>query len=244
MTSSRIESSESIIGDILTDTRPSMPASCLVLLAQLLPCVLLMLFGWGFDDLRAFVTSAARSGFAIVLLAAGIAVLKLRLDVHPLRKGSEPLGHQNVELAALLLASLFLLWFLPFADRRHIFVFGQSYWRYLGLLFCVAGAGVRLLALRDLGAHFSAYVTLQPGHQLVRRGVYGKVRHPLYLSLLLIPTGIALVFDSLLFVPIVGLALVFVSDRIKKEEHLLASRFGSTFADYRRSTWSVLPLIY
>jgi protein-S-isoprenylcysteine O-methyltransferase Ste14 len=144
----------------------------------------------------------------------------------------------------LLLLSLALLWFLPFADRRKILTLRGDYWRYIGLFLCCIGIIVRLLAMRTLGAQFSAYVTLQPNHRLIHHGIYGSIRHPLYLSLLLIPTGIALVFASWLALPIILLAAVFVFDRIGKEERLLASHFIAEFEEYRRRTWRLIPLVF
>jgi len=112
-----------------------------------------------------------------------------------------------------------------------------------GLLLCCVGVSVRILALKALGGHFSAYVTLQPNHRLVQEGIYNRIRHPLYLSLLLAPSGIALVFASYLALPILALAMAFVLDRIRKEERLLAEHFGLEFEDYRRDTWQLIPLV-
>ena len=147
-------------------------------------------------------------------------------------------------MVVLLLLSLCLLWFLPFADRRHILTFRQEYWRYPGLLLCCIGIVVRLLALKALGPHFSAYVTLQPNHRLIQDGIYANIRHPLYLSLLLAPAGVALVFASYLALPILLLAAIFVWDRIRKEERLLAAHFGPAFEEYQQSTRMLVPWIF
>ena len=103
---------------------------------------------------------------------------------------------------------------------------------------------MRLYAMRDLGSHFSAYVILQPEHRLVERGVYGSIRHPLYLSLLLVPAGIAMVFTSLLALPIFALAAIFVADRISQEEKMLAEHFGSQFSAYQSRTWMLIPGLF
>jgi protein-S-isoprenylcysteine O-methyltransferase Ste14 len=215
----------------------------ITLILQLTTAILLIIWGWGFDDLSMFFSNPARTCFVVVALAGAITAALLGLYMHPLRKGSLPVGNQNLQLGILLLLSAFLLWFLPFADRRNILTIKQNPWRYLGLLLCSIGVGVRILALKALGKHFSAYVTLQPHHRLVRDGIYRRIRHPLYLSLLLVPAGIALVFDSYLALPILALAMVFVFDRIRKEERLLTVHFGLEFEDYRRATtWQLIPL--
>jgi protein-S-isoprenylcysteine O-methyltransferase Ste14 len=218
--------------------------SALTLAVQLLPAILLVLLGWGFDDLPAFFANPARAAFAALLVAAALAAVLLRLDLNPLRQGATPAGTQTVQLAPLLALSLALLWFLPYADRRTILTLRHESWRYIGVLCCVLGAAVRLLALKSLGPNFSAYVTLQPNHRLVQQGIYARIRHPLYLSLLLLPTGIALVFASKLAWPVLALAALFVIDRMRREERLLASHFAAEFENYKRRTWKLIPLLF
>jgi protein-S-isoprenylcysteine O-methyltransferase Ste14 len=215
--------------------------SSFTLAVQLLPAILLVMLGWGFDNLSAFFLNPARAGLAALAFASAAIAVILRLDFDPLRKGSNPQGHQGFQLGVLLFLSLVLLWFLPFADSRQILTLQYSYWRYLGLALLCVGAGVRLFALRALGKHFSAYITLQPDHRLVRDGIYAHIRHPLYLSLLLLPTGIAFVFNSALAAPILLLAAAFVMDRIRKEDRILARHFGEEFEEYRRHTRALLP---
>jgi protein-S-isoprenylcysteine O-methyltransferase Ste14 len=218
--------------------------SAFILAVQLVPGVLLVSLGWGVNDLSGFLRNPARAGLTVVVIAAVLAAIFLRLDFQPLRKGPAPIGKQNLQLGVLFILSLSLLWFLPFADRRSILTLRHDYLRDLGLLLFCIGVTVRVLALDTLGECFSAYVTLQPNHRLVLHGIYARIRHPLYLSLLLAPTGVALVFASSLALPILALAAIFVFDRIPKEEHLLAAHFGSMFEDYRNRTWKLIPFVF
>ena len=218
--------------------------SASILAGQLSICALLVLLGWGFDKLPALFLNPARGGLAVVVLVGATAAVVSGVDFHPLRRGITPVGNQSLQLGILLLFSLALLWFLPFADRRNILALQHSYWRHLGLLLCCIGVAVRIAALKTLDRQFSAYVTLQPDHRLVQHGIYARIRHPLYLSLLLIPTGVALVFASLLALPILVLSAAFVFDRMRKEERLLAAHFASEFEDYRRSTWKLIPFLF
>lgn len=213
-------------------------------MGQFLPFILLILLGWGFDDVSTFFASWARIGLISVALAGVLAIAFLGLELHPLRKGTSALGKQSLEIGILWFLSLFLLWFLPFADRRGLLTLQHDRWRDAGLLLCSIGAGVRLLAMNSLGQYFSAYVTLQPNHCLVQEGIYGHIRHPLYLSLLLMPAGMALVFSSILVLPILLLSFVFVLDRIQREEQLLSEHFGPQFDDYSRRTWRLLPFFW
>jgi protein-S-isoprenylcysteine O-methyltransferase Ste14 len=217
--------------------------SAIILIAQLAPCIFLMFMGWGLSDVRGFLANPARAGFIALILAGAIAVFVLRIDMNPLRKDSSPTGSQSLQLATLLILSLALLWFLPFSDRRGILTLKSNDWPYIGLLLFSIAVIVRVAGLKSLGNYFSAYVVLQPSHRLVRKGIYRKIRHPLYLSLLLAPPGVALIFASFLVLPVSFLALLFVRDRIREEECLLASHFGPEFEDYRRNSWKLIPFV-
>jgi protein-S-isoprenylcysteine O-methyltransferase Ste14 len=214
---------------------------CFTLAIHLIPILLLLLMGWGRSHWREFFGNPARAGLISVIILGAGAVLLLRLDLHPLRRGRSAAGQQAPVLVMLALASLFLIWFLPFADRRQILTFPNQFLRYLGLGLCIVGIAVCLLALAKLGRYFSAYVTLQDEHRLVQSGIYGTIRHPLYLSLLLAGPGFALVFASFLTLPILAMAAVFVSIRIREEDRLLESRFGAEFQAYRRCTGAIFP---
>jgi protein-S-isoprenylcysteine O-methyltransferase Ste14 len=215
-----------------------------ILLLHVIAVLLPMLLGWGMYDWRGFLAEPARAALFAAILAGAVMLLLLKMDLNPLRNGHESDSAQGKLLLMLLIASLGLLVWLSRADRVGIAVFHSALVRWLGLGMCVIGAAIRVLALRRLGPQFSAYVTLQHRHRLIKRGIYGRIRHPLYLSLLLAGPGVALVFRSHLVWPILFVALVFIVDRIRREEALLASHFGASFSRYRARTWALLPRIY
>ena len=212
--------------------------------AQVAAGVLLLVSGWGWRGAAGFLANPARAGLlGLAALGAGCAVIG-RIEMQPLRKGLLPTGRQGWWLGLLLAFSLVLLLFLPYADRHSLWVWRAAWPRYAGLALCAVGGLVRLAALRQLGPQFSAYVTLQPGHALVQEGIYGSIRHPLYLSLLLVPTGTAMVFASWLALPIFAASVIFVADRIGQEERLLAETFGAEFRAYQKRTKMLLPGVW
>jgi len=223
----------------------------LILAAHLIAILAPIFLGWGLSDLPAFFAQPARAGLILLIAVGAIAVLILRIDLDPLRTGTPATTVESRTLLALTACSILLLAFLPYADRHHILTIegaaGQQHLQnalpWLGVLLCAVAGLVRILALRELGNHFSAYVTLQPSHQLIQTGVYSVIRHPLYLSLLLAGPGVALIFASHLVWPIAAAAAVFTADRIRLEEILLAQAFPSAFPAYRDSTSALLPFI-
>lgn len=215
------------------------------LLAQVALALLLLFFGWGFDDWRGFMSHPARAGLLAIALVGILVVLVWRLDLQIFRRGQRPVGRQRLGLAGLLGVALFLVWFLPYADRRGVFTFTQAEaLRYVGVLLYAAGSVIVLFALRALGRQYSAYVTVQDGHQLVQSGIYSVIRHPIYLRALLVSVGLPLVFRSWLVLVLLPLVGVFVAFRIRQEEKLLAEQFGEQFEAYRRRTWRLVPYLY
>jgi protein-S-isoprenylcysteine O-methyltransferase Ste14 len=115
----------------------------------------------------------------------------------------------------------------------------QNVASWLGIVPVLSGIALRASALRALGSGFSS--AIDPGPVLVVRGVYGHVRHPSDLGLLLLSTGIAVLGESLVAgvaVLVVGLS---VGLRIRREEAALSERFQGAHAFYRRRVRALLP---
>ena len=110
-------------------------------------------------------------------------------------------------------------------------------------LFAVGGA-LRLWPVFVLGRRFSGLVAIQPGHTLVTSGVYGVIRHPSYLGLLVNALGWALAFRSGVGVLLTALLVPPLLVRIHAEERLLRDQFGSEYEAYCRRTWRLIPGLY
>jgi protein-S-isoprenylcysteine O-methyltransferase Ste14 len=87
-------------------------------------------------------------------------------------------------------------------------------------------------------------VAIQPGHTLVTTGVYGVIRHPSYLGLLVSSLGWALAFRSWLGVLLVALLIPPLIARIRAEERLLRSQFGAEYDAYCCRTSRLIPGVY
>lgn len=61
--------------------------------------------------------------------------------------------------------------------------------RWTGVVICGAGGLLRLIPVYVLGRRFSGLVAIQENHKLETRGVYGLVRNPSYLGMMLTALG-------------------------------------------------------
>jgi protein-S-isoprenylcysteine O-methyltransferase Ste14 len=135
--------------------------------------------------------------------------------------------------------------FLPaYADRQKIWVVDGERVRCVGVALFAAGGALRLWPVFILGHRFSGLVAIQSGHAMVTRGVYGTIRHPSYLGLLIGSLGWGLAFNSWVGVLLAVALLPPLVARIHAEEGLLAAEFGAAYAAYRGHTWRLIPGVY
>ncbi len=78
--------------------------------------------------------------------------------------------------------------------------------------------------------------------QVITTGVFSIVRHPIYLSLILLYLGFILLSLSLLSVLVWILIIVFHYIISRYEEKLLIQRFGSAYEEYKKKVPMLLPI--
>jgi protein-S-isoprenylcysteine O-methyltransferase Ste14 len=111
----------------------------------------------------------------------------------------------------------------------------------LAILLVAAGLGLAIWARWHIGEFWSGWVTLKVDHQLIRSGPYARVRHPIYSGLLLAFAGTALYVGE--WRTLLGFALVLVGlwQKARREEALLAGRFGAAYDEYCKHTGALIP---
>ena len=114
---------------------------------------------------------------------------------------------------------------------------------WTAVVLCIAGLLFALWARFILGRNWSSVVTLKEGHELVERGPYRFVRHPIYTGMLAMFFATALVQRH--FAGFVGVLLMFVSFWVKLglEENLMLQQFPEQYAAYRRRTRRIIPFV-
>ncbi|HEV7776427.1 MAG TPA: isoprenylcysteine carboxylmethyltransferase family protein [Luteibacter sp.] len=121
------------------------------------------------------------------------------------------------------------------------FVPHSTLFESIGLFFCVVGAAVACWARYLLGENWSATVQLKDDHQLITRGPYKIVRHPIYLGMLLLLFGNAVLVGD--WRGVLAVVIVFLSfwRKLRLEERWLSGHFGDTYREYAARTHALLP---
>jgi len=135
-----------------------------------------------------------------------------------------------------------LLWMVYPAPLRFADFALPAGLRWAGAVLFAGGALLVFWTNRNLGPNFSSTLILRDGHELIERGPYRWVRHPMYTSFVILSIGMLLLSANwvigggpLLFLPLLMLV------RTPREERMLLARFGDDYRAYMARTGRYLP---
>jgi protein-S-isoprenylcysteine O-methyltransferase Ste14 len=190
---------------------------------------------------------AARRLGGLVAIAAGSTALPGAVSA--VRERGAVSGRPELVFTPLRLLVIAVGWFgaaaaawrpLPIRPGR------AARWTLLagGLALYLTGMGMALAGRLALGASYrpssSLGATLAPDHRLVTTGPFARVRHPMYLGLMLAAFGAVAVYRTwatVLFV--IQLPILVV--RARREDELLERTFGEAWQRYRARVPAWLP---
>jgi len=112
----------------------------------------------------------------------------------------------------------------------------------LTLFFIGLGIGLWALFYNKLG-NFNIQPKLKKGSSLITTGIYSKIRHPMYTSVIVIMFAIFLttptLLEGLFFMALVAILVL----KARKEESLWIAH-DKTYLDYRKRTKYFIPYIF
>jgi protein-S-isoprenylcysteine O-methyltransferase Ste14 len=190
--------------------------------------------------------NTARHFLGVLLVVGTPPAIGFWLVIHPFTRQWRRLDLRlSYALLALLMIGMGALLFLA-----RSFLLGADLgtsWPLIGLgAVCYLGAlALTLRVRRQLSFRTFAGVpelssSASPG-QLLQDGIYGVIRHPRYLGVILGVVGHALVVNHAGAYLVVLLCLLAFIPLIRLEERELASRFGAAYTAYRARVPALIP---
>jgi protein-S-isoprenylcysteine O-methyltransferase Ste14 len=196
---------------------------------------------WGAGGFGVFFSVPARIALVLVGFALGIAAL---FSQGHLGAGEREDRSNRWVIAVFGVLGLLLGYVPAYTERIGAWIIDGDVVRWLGVVLSAAGGALRIWPVYVLGRRFSGLVAIQKGHRLVTDGVYGLIRHPSYLGLLINALGWALAFRSGVGVLLTALLIPPLLARIRAEETLLRAHFGGEYEQYSQRTSRLIPGIY
>ncbi|HMI31715.1 MAG TPA: isoprenylcysteine carboxylmethyltransferase family protein [Candidatus Limnocylindrales bacterium] len=133
------------------------------------------------------------------------------------------------------------------AAVNHKWVSANPTWAQwiLGVVLGLTGFAIRIIAKKTLGRFYTVRVQLQQDHEVIDTGIYGLVRHPLYLGFILEWLAPPLILGSPAGFLLTTLPIVIgVLQRIPREEALLTEGMGEKYRAYMGRTKRLIPGVW
>jgi protein-S-isoprenylcysteine O-methyltransferase Ste14 len=186
--------------------------------------------------------------FEIIYWLAIVVEIIIRAP-HNKKRKAEKMSEQRITGQEMLVLNLLLLggFVLPLIYSATDWLDFANYslpdWAgWLGVVLIVAALYVFWRAHADLGLNWSPSLEIREKHELITRGIYHVIRHPMYASQwilviaqpLLLQNWIAGFSGLLAFIP-------FYILRVRAEEQMMSETFGDQYREYMKKTGAVLP---
>ncbi|HEY2103782.1 MAG TPA: isoprenylcysteine carboxylmethyltransferase family protein [Chthoniobacterales bacterium] len=114
---------------------------------------------------------------------------------------------------------------------------------WIGAMLCIAGLAFCIWARFTLGRNWSGVVTFKGGHELITRGPYAFVRHPIYTGLLTMFVATVIVLGHVAGIISIPFVLVSFWIKLRYEEKLMLEKFPNEYAAYQRRVKRLIPFI-
>jgi protein-S-isoprenylcysteine O-methyltransferase Ste14 len=115
--------------------------------------------------------------------------------------------------------------------------------RWAGIGLALLAGGLLLWTFHSLGRNLTDTVVTRRNHNLVVKGPYRWVRHPLYVAALLAFLGNSLASANLFLFASGLMVVLLLVIRTRTEEKNLILRFGDAYLDYMKRTGRFFPRV-
>jgi protein-S-isoprenylcysteine O-methyltransferase Ste14 len=111
---------------------------------------------------------------------------------------------------------------------------GSEYLQAIGFIIGAIGVAILITGILTLGKYFTASITPKG---LVTHGIYSKIRHPIFIGVLLVYLGLELIFQSIYGLLLVCFVLLpFYMYSAIEEEKILSKMFKDEYIAYKKKT--------
>jgi protein-S-isoprenylcysteine O-methyltransferase Ste14 len=185
-----------------------------------------------------------------IIIASSIVMVIIRAPHGQRSRGVKVARSRRGALEIVLLTLAWLAFFAPLVwAAAPVFAFADYPLHPVPLVagvVCLA-VGLWLFARShaDLGTNWSITLEIREKHQLVTKGIYRTLRHPMYSSLLLYSLGQVLVVPNWIAGPSYGVAMALLfAFRLGPEERMMLEEFGKDYEEYRGRSKRLVPGVW
>ena len=172
----------------------------------------------------------------LIMMKKSPALLRRRLDA----REAQPEQRAVIALSGLMFLAVFIVAGLNF---RFGWIVLPDWVSYVSAVVFLLAYGLYAEVLRE-NVWLSRTVEVQENQKVIDTGLYGLVRHPMYMSTLLLFLAMPLVLGSVISLAIMLAYIPIIARRIRNEEQVLESGLEG-YTDYKkRVKYKVIPFVW
>ncbi len=115
--------------------------------------------------------------------------------------------------------------------------------QWIAAILCMAGLAFCLWARATLGRNWSGTITLKKEHELIERGPYRLVRHPIYTGMMAMIVATAITYGYPGGIAAVLFAFLSFWIKLGAEEKLMLQQFPDQYRSYQRRVKRIIPFV-
>ena len=115
--------------------------------------------------------------------------------------------------------------------------------RLIGLAAYLIFSWMQIWAFKTMGENYSQDVLILRNHQVITKGPFRFIRHPQYISQILMDLGAGVAVLSYIIIPLAIIEIPLLILRASLEEKLLEKNFKSAYSDYKKKSGFMIPFI-
>lgn len=146
-----------------------------------------------------------------------------------------PLTLATIALAALIFG-VFQIGTLTYSDANYNV-------RVTGLIIYLIFSWMQIYSYKSLGDNYAQDILIFKNHRLVNKGPYNIIRHPHYLSQILMDLGGAAATLSYIVFILAIIEIPFIIKRALLEDKILEKHFKDDYKSYKKKTGFMIPFI-
>ena len=164
-----------------------------------------------------------------------------RTNVNPVVfKGSDD-AHDFIGRVFKLLFALIVAVVLAYSLSSHVYQYSvpirwleYDWLTWVGVSLLLLSLAWTVVAQAQMGDSWRIGIDQEHRTPLVRRGVFGLSRNPIFLGMMITLLGLFLVIPNALTLLTFVMGVVLIQIQVRLEEEFLAKRHGEEFAEYKR----------
>ena len=164
------------------------------------------------------------------------------------RTGVNPLVFKGSDNAQDYIGRVFKILFVALVAAVSVYSISERLYQYLtpitwlerpglqaaGVVLLLSSLAWTVVAQAQMGESWRIGIDEERRTPLVRKGVFGLSRNPIFLGMMLTLLGLFLVTPSAVTLLVLGLGVVLIQIQVRIEEEFLSGAHGRDYEEYRR----------